>query len=100
MTRESVTIVDEEGNTVATGNVELQRGCYLGSVDVDRMPCKIRKIFEEYEEIVNIQILSLLDQIEHRISDIQLSVIFHGDHRIQLRELQIFPKGRTMSFKV
>ncbi len=100
MPHRSVTILDGERNPVATADVEFQEGHYSGSVNVDRMPEPLRQLFEEYEEIVNGQIFSLLDQVEDRIGAIPLSVVFDDGHASRAKDLQILPKGGTISFEV
>jgi hypothetical protein len=100
MLHEDITIVDGERNAVATAAVEFQKGVYSGSANMDRMPEPLRELFEQYEEIVNNQIFSLLDQIEDRIGDISFSVVFDDGRRFPIRDLQIFPEGGTVSFRM
>ncbi len=85
---------------VATADVEFQNGINSGSANVDPMPEPLRRLFEEYEAIVNDQILSLLDQIEDQIGAIPFLVVFGDGRELQARDLQIFPRGGTISFKV
>ncbi len=99
MSHEAVTIVDGERNVVATATVEFQKGCFAGSVNTDRMPEPFRRLFEEYEEIVNNQIFSLLDPIEDRIGETPFLVVFHDGHESQVKDLQIFPRSGTVSFR-
>ncbi|WP_406700727.1 hypothetical protein V5E97_18205 [Singulisphaera sp. Ch08] len=99
MPHEAITIVDEGRNVVATGLVEFLGDCYSGSVNVDRMSDSFQKMFVEYEDVVNNQTFSILDQIEDRISSIRFSAIFEGGSEFPVKDLQIFPKGGTLSFK-
>lgn len=100
MTRDTVTLIDADRNVVARADVRFLDGFYSGSVDVNRMPEALRALFEEYEEIVNGQILSLLDRIEDRISAVPLVVVFDDGHESQAVDLQIFPGEGVISFKV
>jgi len=100
MRHKSVTIFDGEGNVVATADIEFRQECYSGSVNVERMPESLRLMFEEYEEIVNNQIFSLLDQIEDQIGAIPFVAVFDDGCEAHVKDLQIFPKGCTVSFKM
>lgn len=99
MSHEVITIVDDGRNLVATGLVEFRGDYYSGSVNVDRMPESFKNLFYEYEYIINNQIFSILDQIEDRINSIPFSAIFEGGRECLVKDLQIFPKGGTLSFR-
>jgi hypothetical protein len=100
MQHKSVTIFDGEGNAVATAKIEFRKEFYAGSVNLERMPESLRLMFEEYEEIVNNQIFSLLDQIEDQISAIPFVAVFDDGCQAHMKDLQIFTKGGTVSFKM
>jgi len=100
MSREAVTILDAERNVIATADVECRKGVYFGSANMDQLPKTLRRLFEQYEEIVNDQVFSLLDPIEDQIGTIPLVVVFGDGRESQAKDLQIFPKGNTISFKV
>lgn len=100
MTQRSVTIIDRGRNVVATADVEWLDGRYSGRIAVDRMPQPLRLVFEEYEEIVNDQVFSLLDQIEGQIEALSLSAVFGDGRETPVEDLQIFPKGGTVAFRV
>ena len=99
MSHEAVTIVDGNRNVVATADVEFQEGYYSGSADVDRMPEPIRRLFDEYEEIVNDQIFSLLDQIEDQIGAIPFLVVFDDGRESRVTDLQGLPQGQHPLFQ-
>ncbi|WP_206107569.1 hypothetical protein [Paludisphaera rhizosphaerae] len=67
---------------------------------MDQMPESLRRLFEEYEEIVNNQTFSLLDQIEDRISAFPFLIVFDDGYESRARDVQIFPKGGTISFEM
>lgn len=99
MPDEVVTIFDSSKNIVASGVVVLQGDSYSGSIRVDQMPESVRQLFEEYEEIVNGQMFSLLDRIEDQINAMRFAVVFEGGRELLVEDIQIFPKAGTLSFK-
>lgn len=96
----TVRFMDRDGNCLATGNVEDQGGYYAGAVDVRCMPEEILRQFEEYETLVNGQVFSLLDQAEDQIAATPVVALFGDGRRVCVRDLQIFPSARTVSFRV
>jgi hypothetical protein len=64
------------------------------------MPESLRRRFERYEEIVNDQIFSLLDEIEDQIGAMSFAVVFDDGCEANVMDLQIFPRSGTVSFKV
>lgn len=100
MPRQFVTIVDRDRNAVATGDVELRGDRYCGTVDAGPMPGPIREMFEGYEEIVNDQMFGLLDGIEDQIGQLRLAAVFGDGREVDVEDLQIFPGGGSLSFRV
>ena len=95
-----VTLLDEDRMPIATADVDDKQGRCSGTVDVNHMPESLRRLFEEYEEIVSNQIFGLLDQIEDRINSIPLLVVFDDGVEARARDVQIFPRSGTISFEV
>ncbi|MBD2182467.1 hypothetical protein H6S82_20490 [Planktothrix sp. FACHB-1355] len=95
-----IEIVDSMQNVVVTAEVEDKGEYYSGSVSLDKMPEVLRLEFEEYELLINNQVLSLLDQIEEQISITSFTVIFDDGRKFYVDDLQIFPISGTISFKV
>ncbi|MFO0956512.1 MAG: hypothetical protein U0800_03485 [Isosphaeraceae bacterium] len=100
MARRAIKILDGDRNLVATADVEILKGGFSGGVDTGRMPGPIRALFDEYEEIVNNQVFSLLDAVENRIGAIPFTVVFEDGRESRAKDLQIFPGGGTISFQV
>jgi hypothetical protein len=100
MTARPVTIIDQGRKVVATAVVQCLAGRYSGPVDVGPMPTPLRLVFEEYEAIVNDQIFSLLDRIEGKVSAIPLTAVFGDGREGSVEDLQIFPKGGTVAFRL
>ena len=64
MISERVTLIDQGRQVVATAQVTKQDGTFTGWIDLRPMPVSLQRLFEEYEEIVNTHMFSLLDAIE------------------------------------
>ena len=95
-----IEIVEPMQNVVATAEVEDKGDYYSGSVNLDKMPEALRLEFEEYELLINDGVFSLIDQIEEQIGIDSFTVVFEGDTRFYVDDLQIFPRAGTISFKV
>jgi hypothetical protein len=100
MTDQTVTIIDQSGRAVATAQVAEREGNFAGSIDLGPMPSGHRKTFEEYEEIVNGQMFSLLDEIEEQIGALAFKIAFREGPEVKVDDLQIFPSTGRVSFKV
>jgi hypothetical protein len=85
---------------IATAQVAEQDGAFVGRVDLSVMPVPLRGLFEEYEEIVNSQTFSLLDEAEEKIENLHLKVIFEDGYEAALADVQIYPSTNKVSFQV
>ena len=93
-----IQLLDASDVVLATSSVESRGDQYSGSIDLRAMPPRIREIFERYENIVNDQSLSLLDQIEDEINDLHLAARLGAD-TFKIKDVQIFPEAGTVFFK-
>jgi hypothetical protein len=100
MTDKTVQIVDQSCGIVATAQVAETDGVFAGLIDLRSMPADLRRRFEAYEEIVNSQMFSLLDEMEEQIAEIQLVAIFEEGEAFPVEDLQIYPSEGRVSFKV
>lgn len=100
MSSQRVTIIDQSRQVVATAKVSEQGGYYAGRVDLSLMPAALQHQFEEYEEVVNQQMFSLLDELEEKIGSLLLRVMFADGSVAQLADVQIYPSTKSVSFKV
>jgi hypothetical protein len=96
----TVQIIDPGREVVATAQVTKRGECFAGLIDLSRMPASLREIFNEYEEIINGQMFSLLDEIEEQIGTARLKVVFEGGSESPVEEIQIYPSTRRVSFKL
>lgn len=100
MISQCVTIIDQDRKVIATAQVSEQDGYFAGQIDLSPMPTTLQRQFEEYEEIVNNQTFSLLDEIEEKIGTLFLKVVFEDCHEAALSDVQIYPSTKKVSFKV
>ena len=100
MNDKRVQIVDQSGGVVAMARVAETDGGFAGSIDLSAMPGDLRRRFEAYEEIVNGQMFSLLDEIEEQIGEFRLVAIFEEGEGFLVEDLQIYPSEGRVSFKV
>lgn len=97
-TQRGNTHIDQESTGVATAQVAEQDGYFTGLIDLSLMSATFQRQFEEYDEIINNHMFSLLNEIEEKIGTILLQVVFEDDHEADLTDVQIYPS--TVSFKV
>jgi hypothetical protein len=99
MNPQTVQLIDPKRNVVATANVAEKEALFAGHVDLASMPARLLRLFEEFEQIVNEQVLSLLDKIEDKISSAGLQAVFPGGQEVSIRDLQIYPSTSRISFR-
>ena len=101
MNERTVKLMDQDRNVVAVARVVEEGGRYEGAVDLTRTPADLRALFEEFEEIVNGQMFSFLDEIEDKIAALSLkTVLDNNGTEASVRELQIYPSTGEISFKL
>ncbi len=100
MISQRVTLIDQSRNVVATAQVAEQDSTFTGRIDLSLMPAMLQRQFEAYEEIVNNQMFSLLDEIEEKIGTLFLKVVFENGDEADLVDVQIYPSTKNVSFKM
>ena len=100
MSSQRVTIIDQSRQVVAKAEVSEQGGYFAGRVDLSLMPAALQHQFEEYEEVVNQQMFSFLNELEDKIEGLLLKVVFANGNVAQLADVQIYPSTKRVSFKV
>lgn len=98
MISQRVTLIDQERQVIARAEVAEQDGAFVGRIDLSLMPMPLRQLFEEYEEIVNTHTFSLLDEIEEKIENLHLKVVFEDGYEAALADVQIYPSTNKVSF--
>ncbi len=95
-----VTLTDQQRRVIATAQVVERNGIFTGQIDLKSMPVSLKRLFKEYEEIVNSQVFSLLDEIEEKIESLHLKAEFEDGYEVALIDIQIYPTARKISFQV
>lgn len=100
MKARTIQLLGSSAGLLATGEVVLEGDHFSGAIDLSSMPESMLRIFEEFEELVNGQIFSLLDDMEQRITDLSIRVAFDDGSEAFVEDLQIYPSTGLISFKV
>jgi hypothetical protein len=100
MSSQCVTLINPDRQVVATAHVAEQHGQFIGRIDCSPMPLPLQRLFMEYEEMVNTQVFSLLDEVEDHIARLHLLGVFEDGHEAALTDVQIYPSTETVSFQV
>lgn len=99
MSTRSLRFVDSAGQVLATAEVTDAGEHFTGRVDLTRTPRDLRLLFDEYEDVVEGQVLSLVDEIADRIAQRRIRAIFDdGEIESAVDDLQVFPSTGTVSF--
>ncbi len=99
MSCQPMDLIDKCGNTVATLNVQRLGDHYEGEISLDTIPPKLRHLFEQFEEIVEGQMFSMLDDIEEQMETYSLRIRWIDGKESEIDELQVYPSTRAISFK-
>lgn len=100
MSSQRFTIIEQSRQVVATVQVSEQDDCLAGQIDLGSMPATLQHQFGEYEEMVNQQMFSFLDDLEEKIKRLFLKAVFVDGNVAQLTDVQIYPSTKSVSFKV
>jgi hypothetical protein len=99
MNQQVIQLIDPNRNVVATGQVAEKQGLFAGEVNLASMPPRLRRLFEEFEEMVSSQVFSVLDEMEDKISSAGLQIVFPDGQEAGVRDLQIYPSTGEISFR-
>ena len=94
-----ITILGPQRTAVATAQVKCQGNQCSGSVKMETMPPELRALFEKYEELVNGQVFSLLDEVEEQISATTFTAVFENGKEAAITDLQLYPRSGSITFK-
>lgn len=97
---QTIKLLGPSGDVLATGEVIPEGDHFAGSIDLSPMPVSMLQTFQEFEELVNGQVFSLLDEMDQRINDLALKVVFEDGVEAFVEDLQIYPCTGLASFKV
>src|SRR4051812_21283473 len=99
MTLRPTHLIDQNSAKAGTLDVVFRDGHFEGTISLGITPPQLRQLFEQFEEIVEGQMFSLLDAIEEKIEDIPLRVVFENGMEASITDLQVFPSTNSVSFK-
>lgn len=99
MNNNPTSIIDSSNHTVAILDVSREADRFEGTIQLTETPAHMLEIFKEFEEIVEGQILSLLDDVEAKVNSLSLRVRFKDESVAQVTDLQVYPGSGTVSFK-
>jgi hypothetical protein len=99
MSHRPIYLIDQNAAQVAALDVQFRDDHFEGTISLDATPPQLRELFEQFEEIVENQLFSLLDDIEEKIAAIALRVVFEDGEEADVADLQVFPSTNAVSFK-
>lgn len=99
MKQRSVHILDADRAVLAAATVEQKGELYLGSVDLSATPARAMDLFREFEEIVNGQEFSVVDDLQDRIDAFGPRAAFEGGEEFEIHDLQVYPSEGNLSFR-
>ncbi|ETW97719.1 MAG: hypothetical protein ETSY2_44110 [Candidatus Entotheonella gemina] len=100
MIAQFVRLIDQERRVVATAQVVERDGIFAGQMDLKPMPVLLQQLFKEYEEIINTQMFSYLDEIEEQIEMLHLKGTFEDGYEFILTDVKIYPSIDKVSFRI
>jgi hypothetical protein len=100
METRSVKLIDHSGHLVATAQVADKGTHYGGTIDLRPTPEPLHALFEEFDELVNTQVFSLVDEVDEKISAFGIRAVFDDGREVEIVDLQVYPSTGGVSFKV
>jgi len=89
---------DHESKRVASLTVAPVGDRYEGTVVLGGTPPDLRRLFEEYEQGVEGQVFSRLEELEGRIAARRLRALFDDGTEVAVEDLQVYPSTGAVSF--
>lgn len=103
MTTVSLRGVLRDGIGGIVGDVEVTSkgsGLYVGRIELAGASPEAVALFEQYEAIVDDQLLALVDDLDRRIADMDVALVSPGLEPQPVRDLQVYPRARSVSFRI
>ena len=99
MTQRPLYLADAATARLAALTVASVGDHFEGTIQTDHLPDDLRRLFAEFEEVVEGQMFSLLDQVENRIRAARLRVLWEDGADTPVSDLQVFPSTGAVSFR-
>src|SRR6266404_2588019 len=100
MTSQPLYLVDPSSARIAGLNVMRIGDLCTGTIDLEETPPQLKRLFQEFEEMVEGQVFNLADEIEDMIGMTPLMVVFANNTEAQIEDLQVYPSTKRVSFKI
>lgn len=92
-------LVDAQGNLIGAVRVSAEGGLWSGEIDLTGSAPSIVSLFTRFEDLVNGQMLSLVDDLETYISKLGARLLVAEGDALSVSDLQIYPAQREVSFR-
>lgn len=92
-------LVDSQDNLIGVVRVSAEGGLWSGEIDLSGTAPSIVSLFTRFEELVNGQMLSLLDDVQTEISQLGAKFLVPEQEALAVEDLQIYPAQRKVSFR-
>jgi len=92
-------LIDSSRTVFAIARVADVGDRFEGTIGLLFTPPELRKLFDEFEEIVNEQSLSFLNEIQEKIGANRIKAIFEDGSEIDIKDLQVYPSTGDVSFQ-
>ena len=93
-------LLDPANKLVAVMTVTEEGDHFGGTIDLASAPPAVRAVFDEYEEVVNGQMFSFLDEVQAKVAGLKLSAAFSEGFSGPVADLQVYPSTGEVSFKL
>jgi len=91
-------LINDQSEKVALLDVKWQGTHFEGTVILENTPPRLMKLFTQFEEIIEGQMFGLLDDVEEKIAELGLIVVFEDRSESPATDLQVFPSTHSVSF--
>src|SRR5262245_55780928 len=100
MNTQTVKLIDSSGNLVATAAITDEGPHFGGAINLRATPAKMGTLFDEFEETVNDQVFSSLEEVQGKIDALSISAVFPDGEQARIKDLQVYPSTGDVSFKL
>ena len=99
MSAHRIRIMNGDKQVVATAQVADEGKHWGGTIDLSSAPSAMGEVFCEFEDIVEGNALSLVDDVQAKIRALSLFAMFEDGREAAMNNLQIFPSTGEFSFE-
>ncbi|WP_338866429.1 hypothetical protein [Myxococcus stipitatus] len=92
-------MVDAQGHLIGEVRVSAEGGLWSGEIDLRGTAPSIVSLFNQFEDVVNGQMLSFLDDLETEIRQLGARFLIAEGQALPVGDLQVYPELRVVSFR-